>query len=310
MLGINADDVCFSAAKLFFAYGLGNAMTFPMSVGATTVLLPDRPTPQSCFAVLEARAAHPLFRRADALCGDARRSRVHAGERLAAPALVRLRRRGAARACRHRMEEALRRRHPRRRRLDRDVAHLPVQPPRRDQVRHVGHAGAGLRCAPRRRARPRRAGRRDRRTLGPRTVGGGGLLEPAREDAAHLRRRMDAHRRQIHARGGRLLPLLRAHRRHVQGERPVGVAVRGGIGAGEPPARARSGGGAEAGRRRPHQAEGVHRVEGRARATATTCARRSRSTSSSRSACGNIRAGSRSSKRCRRRRPARSSGSS
>ena len=43
--------------------------------------------------------------------------------------------------------------------------------------------------------------------------------------------------------GGRLLPLLRAHRRHVQGERPVGVAVRGRIGAGEPPARARSGGG-------------------------------------------------------------------
>ena len=35
-----------SVAKLFFAYGLGNALTFPMSVGATTVLLPDRPTPE------------------------------------------------------------------------------------------------------------------------------------------------------------------------------------------------------------------------------------------------------------------------
>jgi acyl-coenzyme A synthetase/AMP-(fatty) acid ligase len=34
-------------AKLFFAYGLGNAMTFPLSVGATTVLLPDRPTPEA-----------------------------------------------------------------------------------------------------------------------------------------------------------------------------------------------------------------------------------------------------------------------
>ena len=39
-LGIGENDVCFSVAKLFFAYGLGNALTFPMSAGATTVLLP------------------------------------------------------------------------------------------------------------------------------------------------------------------------------------------------------------------------------------------------------------------------------
>jgi len=45
VLGIREDDVCYSVAKLFFAYGLGNALTFPMSVGATTVLLPARPTP-------------------------------------------------------------------------------------------------------------------------------------------------------------------------------------------------------------------------------------------------------------------------
>src|SRR5579863_1453209 len=38
VLGIREDDVCLSAAKLFFAYGLGNALTFPMSVGATTIL--------------------------------------------------------------------------------------------------------------------------------------------------------------------------------------------------------------------------------------------------------------------------------
>jgi benzoate-CoA ligase len=52
ILGIRADDVVFSAAKLFFAYGLGNALTFPMSVGATTVLLPTRPTPADVFKVL------------------------------------------------------------------------------------------------------------------------------------------------------------------------------------------------------------------------------------------------------------------
>jgi 4-hydroxybenzoate-CoA ligase len=52
ILGIREDDVVFSAAKLFFAYGLGNAMTFPMSVGATTILMADRPTPTSVFDVL------------------------------------------------------------------------------------------------------------------------------------------------------------------------------------------------------------------------------------------------------------------
>ena len=52
VLGIREDDVCLSAAKLFFAYGLGNAMTFPMSVGATTVLNPERPTPAAMFALM------------------------------------------------------------------------------------------------------------------------------------------------------------------------------------------------------------------------------------------------------------------
>jgi len=52
VLGIREDDVVFSAAKFFFAYGLGNALTFPMSVGATTVLLPTRPTPADVFKVL------------------------------------------------------------------------------------------------------------------------------------------------------------------------------------------------------------------------------------------------------------------
>jgi 4-hydroxybenzoate-CoA ligase len=47
VLGVTSDDVVFSAAKLFFAYGLGNAMSFPMAVGAAAVLLPGRPTPDS-----------------------------------------------------------------------------------------------------------------------------------------------------------------------------------------------------------------------------------------------------------------------
>src|SRR5580704_10131262 len=52
VLGIREDDVGLSAAKLFFAYGLGNALTFPMSVGATTVLNSERPTPAVMFALM------------------------------------------------------------------------------------------------------------------------------------------------------------------------------------------------------------------------------------------------------------------
>jgi 4-hydroxybenzoate-CoA ligase len=52
VLGIREDDVGLSAAKLFFAYGLGNALTFPMSVGATTVLNSERPTPATMFALM------------------------------------------------------------------------------------------------------------------------------------------------------------------------------------------------------------------------------------------------------------------
>ena len=49
VLGLREDDVTFSAAKLFFAYGLGNALSFPLSVGATVVLTAERPTPAACF---------------------------------------------------------------------------------------------------------------------------------------------------------------------------------------------------------------------------------------------------------------------
>ncbi len=49
VLGLQEKDVCFSAAKLFFAYGLGNGLSFPLSVGATVVLMAERPTPEATF---------------------------------------------------------------------------------------------------------------------------------------------------------------------------------------------------------------------------------------------------------------------
>src|SRR6185369_2078350 len=54
ILGIRPDDVVYSAAKLFFAYGLGNALTFPLSVGATAVLSAERPTPATVMRVMRA----------------------------------------------------------------------------------------------------------------------------------------------------------------------------------------------------------------------------------------------------------------
>jgi benzoate-CoA ligase len=55
------NDVVFSVAKLFFAYGLGNAMTFPLSAGATTVLLPERPTPDSVADILKKHQVTAFF---------------------------------------------------------------------------------------------------------------------------------------------------------------------------------------------------------------------------------------------------------
>jgi benzoate-CoA ligase family protein len=47
VLGITAEDRCLSVAKLFFAYGIGNSLFFPLAAGATTILDPARPTPAS-----------------------------------------------------------------------------------------------------------------------------------------------------------------------------------------------------------------------------------------------------------------------
>lgn len=53
VLGITENDICYSAARLFFAYGLGNAMYFPLSVGASAVLCPDPAKPELVFSYLK-----------------------------------------------------------------------------------------------------------------------------------------------------------------------------------------------------------------------------------------------------------------
>jgi benzoate-CoA ligase len=60
-LGLRPSDVSFSAAKLFFAYGLGNGLTFPMWSGGTSVLMAGRPTPGSVFARLREHSATVFY---------------------------------------------------------------------------------------------------------------------------------------------------------------------------------------------------------------------------------------------------------
>ncbi len=61
VLGIKATDVVYSAAKLFFAYGLGNALTFPIAVGATAILFPGRPKPPEVIRILRERRPTVFF---------------------------------------------------------------------------------------------------------------------------------------------------------------------------------------------------------------------------------------------------------
>ncbi len=176
VLGIAPDDVVFSAAKLFFAYGLGNALTFPLAVGATSVLMAERPTPAAVFKRLVGERPTIFYGVPTLYAAHAGQRRISAA-RPTRPAPLRFRRRGAAGRPRQALARQDRRRHPRRAGLDRDAAHLPVQSSRRRVLRHHRQAGARLRPARRRRGRQsgraparsascRSAGRRARRTTG------------------------------------------------------------------------------------------------------------------------------------------------
>lgn len=52
VLGLTHDDILFSASKFFFAYGLGNSFFYPLALGASVVLLPDRPRPETIFSTI------------------------------------------------------------------------------------------------------------------------------------------------------------------------------------------------------------------------------------------------------------------
>jgi benzoate-CoA ligase len=61
VLGARSTDRFFSVAKLFFAYGLGNALYFPLAVGGTSILCPGPPTPANVYGVIEKHRPTLLF---------------------------------------------------------------------------------------------------------------------------------------------------------------------------------------------------------------------------------------------------------
>jgi len=59
ILDIREDDITFSASKLFFAYGLGNSLYYPFSVGASALYYPGRSTAEAVFTLIDAQ--HPTL---------------------------------------------------------------------------------------------------------------------------------------------------------------------------------------------------------------------------------------------------------
>ncbi len=129
-IGLRETDVSFSVAKLFFAYGLGNGLYFPLRAGGD-----DRPAARSADAGEDLRDDRPLP--ADRVLQRADQLRGHCCTRPRRPARTSL---GRVRMCvsageplpKHLYEQVartVRRRDPRRHRLHRDPAHLHLQPP-------------------------------------------------------------------------------------------------------------------------------------------------------------------------------------
>ena len=133
-IGLRESDVSFSVAKLFFAYGLGNGLYFPLRTGGTTVLLPDRPTPEKVFATID-RYQPTVFYGVPTSYAALLHAAEKAGRTEPGPrADVRFGRRNPAAAHLPALARAFRRGNPRRHRLDRDPAHLHLQPARPGQA--------------------------------------------------------------------------------------------------------------------------------------------------------------------------------
>ncbi len=217
--------IFFSAAKIFFAYGLGNALTFPLSVGASVLLMARRPTPDAVFQRWIAKKPTIFF---GAPTGYA--------AMLASPKLpkrdeVSLRlcsRRGAAEGSRRPLLRALRPRDHRRHQFD-EMLHIFISNrPGAGGLRHDGAAGARLRKVELSRAEDGRlvaGAARSATLLHPRPQLGGGCTGARPHQVARdvPQGGWSAQRRQVRTRdadGERLTSMAGRSRRHAEGERP------------------------------------------------------------------------------------------
>ena len=143
-LGITEDDICFSAAKLFFAYGLGNAMTFPLWVGASAVLSGQRPSPGMTFDIIEKHRPTLYFGVPTLYAAQLRALDEQERDLIVGP-LLRIGRRGVARRYFPPLAGTDRDPDPRRHRLHGSAAHLHRQLSPRLPPRLLRKTGAGLR---------------------------------------------------------------------------------------------------------------------------------------------------------------------
>jgi benzoate-CoA ligase len=244
VLGLTEADVCFSAAKLFFAYGLGNGLTFPMSVGATTLLMPERPTPDATFkrwlggvgglkptvfygapTGFAGMLAHPALPARDQV---ALRLVSSAGEALPAELGERFKRHFGL-----------------------DI----IDGIGSTEMLHIFISNAPGRV---------RYGSTGWPPLHPRPQRRDDVLGQPCQDARNLSGRLDQKRRQIRAqRRRRQLHLQRPQRRHAQGQRHLCVALRGGSHPGDAPRRAGSRRHRRGRRRGPDQDQGLCGAQGR-----------------------------------------------
>ena len=259
-LGVREDDVSYSAGKLFFAYGLGNSMTFPLWTGSTAVLDDRRPTPDTTFETIETfkptlyYGAPTLY--AAQLAALEKKPRdfssvracVSAAEALPADIFRRWKEKTGtvildgigSTECLHIFIGN---------RLDDYRPGTSGKPVPGYEVKIVDEHGKPV---------PRgESGRLWIRSEFGRQV----LLEQAREDGRDHGRRLAQHRRHLSPGRGRLLHLRRPQRRHAEGGRHLVLAGRGRELPDRPSRRARGRRGRPCRREQPDQAQGLRGAE-------------------------------------------------
>ena len=267
VLDLRENDLCFSAAKLFFAYGLGNALTFPMSVGATTLLMAERPTPDATFkrwlggvgGVKPTVFYGAPTGFAGMLASPSLPAREQVSLRLVSSAGEALPAEIGERFKRHFGVDI----------IDgigsTEMLHIFLSnQPGKVRYGSTGWPVPGYEHRAARRRRPGGSRRRTRRPVHPRPVGGDDVLGQPREDARHLPGQLDEERRQVLPQcRRRQLHLRRAQRRHAQGQRRLRLALRGRGHAGAAPGGAGSRGDRRGRRRGPDQDQGLRRAQAR-----------------------------------------------